>query len=44
MWNEERDQAAKGPEDFTLIEIKIGNILLNQLQSKGFAKAVDFLE
>lgn len=33
MWNKEQRRTAEMPEDFSLIEIRTGNILVNQEQS-----------
>jgi len=33
MWNEEQHRTVEMPEDFSLIEIRTGNILVNQEQS-----------
>lgn len=33
MWNKEQGWTAEMPEDFSLIEIRTGNILVNQEQS-----------
>lgn len=43
MWNKEQRRTAEMPEDFSLIEIRTGNILVNQGQS-AFEKIHCFRE
>lgn len=43
MWNKEQCRTAEMPEDFSLIEIRTGNILVNQEQS-DFEKIHCFCE